>query len=45
MITNKDLLKLIAREIKLTFISTGMSEIKDINYAVKVFKKNKCDFV
>ena len=45
MITNKNLLKLIAQEKKLTFISTGMSEIKDINYAVKIFKKNKCDFV
>ena len=45
MITNKNLLELIARERKLTFISTGMSEIKDINCAVKVFKKNKCDFV
>ena len=45
MITNLDLLKLIAKEKKLTFISTGMSEMKDINNAVKVFKKNKCDFV
>ena len=45
MITNKNLLELIARERKLTFISTGMSEIKDVNYAVKTFKKNKCDFV
>ena len=45
MITNKNLLELIARERKLTFISTGMSEVKDVNYAVKIFKKNKCDFV
>ena len=45
MITNKNLLELIARERKLTFISTGMSEVKDVNYAVKLFKKNKCDFV
>ena len=36
MITNKDLLKLIARKRKLTFISTGMSEIEDIKYAVKI---------
>ena len=45
MITNKNILELIARERKLTFISTGMSEVKDVNYAVKIFKKNKCDFV
>ena len=45
MLTNKELLVAIAREKKLTFISTGMSNIKDINYAVSVFKKNKCNFV
>ena len=45
MITNLDLLELIAKEKKLTFISTGMSKMKDINNAVKIFKKNKCDFV
>ena len=45
MITKHDLLELIAKEKKLTFISTGMSEIRDIKNAVKIFKKNKCDFV
>ena len=45
MITNHGLLELIAKEKKLTFISTGMSEMKDINNAVKIFKKNKCNFV
>ena len=45
MITNLDLVKLIAQEKKLTFISTGMSTMTDINNAVKIFKKNKCDFV
>ena len=45
MITNLDLLKAIAREKKLTFISTGMCNMKDINKAVNIFKKNKCDFV
>ena len=45
MITNLDLLELIAKEKKLTFISTGMSKMKDINNAVKIFKKYKCDFV
>ena len=45
MITNHDLLELIAKEKKLTFISTGMCEIRDIENALKIFKKNKCDFV
>jgi N-acetylneuraminate synthase len=45
MLTNKPLLKLIAKEKKLTFISTGMSYMKNINYAVKLFKKNKCKFI
>ena len=45
MITNRPLIKLIAQEKKLTFISTGMSNMKDIDYAVKIFKKNKCNFV
>ena len=45
MITNIDLLKLIAKEKKTTFISTGMSKMNDINKAVEIFKKNKCDFV
>ena len=37
MITNKNLLELIAKERKLTFISTGMSNIRDIDKAVKIF--------
>ena len=45
MITNLDLLELIAKERKLTFISTGMCEMKDIDNAVNIFGKNKCDFV
>jgi len=45
MLTNKVLLELIAREKKLTFISTGMSKMSDISKAVNIFKKNKCDFV
>ena len=45
MITNHDLLELIAKEKKLTFISTGMCKIRDIENALKIFKKNKCDFV
>jgi len=45
VLTNKSLLELIAKEKKLTFISTGMSYMKNINDAIKIFKKNKCDFV
>ena len=45
MLSNQVLLELIAKEKKLTFISTGMSNMRNINKAVKIFKKNKCDFV
>ena len=44
MLVHKKLLKLIAEEKKFTFISTGMSTIKDIEGAVKIFKKYKCPF-
>ena len=45
LITNKNFLNEVAKERKLTFISTGMCELKNINEAVKIFKKNKCKFV
>jgi len=45
MITNIELLNEVAKERKKTFISTGMSTMKDIEKAVKIFKKNKCKFV
>ena len=45
MLTHIELLNAIAKEKKLTFISTGMSRMIDIQKAVKIFKKNKCDFV
>ena len=45
MLTNTKLLKAVAKEKKLTFISTGMSQMNDISKAVNIFKKNKCDFV
>ena len=45
MLTNLDLVKAIAKEKKLTFISTGMSSMKDIQKAINIFKKNKCKFV
>lgn len=45
MITNLKLVSLIAKEKKLTFISTGMSNIKNIEDCLKIFKKEKCKFV
>ena len=44
MLTHLDLLEIIAKEKKYTFISTGMSTMKDIENAVKKFKKHKCKF-
>lgn len=45
MITNLEFLEDVARERKKTFISTGMTNYKDITNAVKIFKKYKCPFV
>ena len=45
MITNKKLLSEIAKQRKLTFISTGMSTYKDINAAISIFKKYKCEYL
>ena len=45
MLTNLDLLKVIAKERKKTFISTGMATIKDILTALKIFKKESCPVV
>ena len=41
MLTNRVLLELIAKEKKLTFISTGMSTMSDIEKAVNIFKKKR----
>ena len=45
MITNIKFIEEVAKERRKTFISTGMCEIKDIDKAVKIFKKYKCKFV
>tara|TARA_B110000305_G_C19367914_1_gene602884 strand:- start:109 stop:945 length:837 start_codon:yes stop_codon:yes gene_type:complete len=45
MITNLDFLNEVAKQKKTTFISTGMCTHKDIQNAVKIFRKNKCKFV
>jgi N-acetylneuraminate synthase len=44
MLTNIDLLKMIAEEKKQTFISTGMSTIEQIQEAVNIFKEYDCPF-
>ena len=45
MLTNLPLIKEIAKQRKITFISTGMSTIKNIEKCVNIFKKMKCKFV
>ena len=44
MVVHKKLLEKIAEERKHTFVSTGMSTIKEISEAVKIFKKHNCPF-
>jgi N-acetylneuraminate synthase len=44
MLVHDKLLKTIAEEGKYTFISTGMSTMKEIENAIKIFKKHKCKF-
>jgi N-acetylneuraminate synthase len=44
MIVDLHFLEEVAKKGKHTFISTGMSEIKDIDSAVKIFQKYKCSF-
>ena len=44
MLIHGKLLNEIAKEKKHTFISTGMSTIKQISNAVKIFRKHKCSF-
>ena len=44
MLIHEKLLKLIAEEKNYTFISTGMSTMKDIEKAVRIFKKYNCHF-
>ena len=45
MISNVNLIKEIAKEKKLTFISTGGASFPEIDTAVKIFKKYKCKFI
>jgi N-acetylneuraminate synthase len=45
MITHRELVKQIASEGKMTFISTGMSEYSDVDYIVALFRELKCPFI
>jgi N-acetylneuraminate synthase len=45
MITNVNFLEMVAKEKKITFISTGMCDLKNVKKAVKIFKKHKCPFI
>ena len=44
MIVHKELLKIVADEKKHTFISTGLSTMKNIEEAVEIFKNKDCPF-
>ncbi len=44
MLTNHELVNLVAEEKKHTFVATGMSTMDEISEAVKIFKNNNCPF-
>ncbi len=44
MIVCKEFLEMVAAEKKHTFISTGMTNLRTIDQAVKIFEKNNCSF-
>lgn len=44
MLTNRELLEMMAREGKYTFISTGMSTMEEIEKAVDIFRQVECPF-
>jgi N-acetylneuraminate synthase len=45
MLTHLDLVEVVAKEKKPTFVSTGMSEYKQIDEAVDIFKKHSCPII
>lgn len=45
MVTNHQFLTQVAKEKKLTFVSTGMCELSDIDKAVKIFRDASCPIV
>ena len=44
MLGNKDLIEIIAKEKKHTFISTGMSTLEEIDSVVEIFRRYDCPF-
>ena len=44
LLTHKELLEMISKEGKHTYISTGMSTLQQIEAAVEIFKQNNCPF-
>lgn len=44
MLTNLEFLEEVAKEGKHTFIATGMSSYQEIDFAVEIFRANKCPF-
>ncbi len=44
MLTHKELLEMVAKEKKYTFISTGMSTLEQIGKAIEIFRKAECPF-
>jgi N-acetylneuraminate synthase len=45
MNTNLDFVEKVAKESKVTFLSTGMSEMEDIEKCVTIFEKYKCPLI
>lgn len=45
MATNYDFLEIVASEKKPTFLSTGMTNMNDIEKAVNIFKKHNCEIM
>ena len=45
MVTHKAVVEAVAKEKKLTFLSTGMSTIEEVDAAVEIFRQADCPFV
>jgi len=45
MLTHKQFITFVAEEKKVTFISTGMSTLQDIDQAVEIFENSSCPFI
>ncbi|MBF0405778.1 MAG: N-acetylneuraminate synthase family protein [Candidatus Riflebacteria bacterium] len=45
LLTNRKLLEAVSKQKKVTFISTGMSTLSDIRFAVNLFNDNNCPYI